>query len=183
MLLPRRNYGRPVAAIVFLSVAGCYERRQSGEEAVYTFQWWVVLAVVAAGIALVVGGLLWTRRDRVRGIILAIAGVLAVAVGAPMFVLDRVTIGPDRLYLNTGYWFAPNRHEVHFSDVSRADVEAQVTPSRRGPKKSYFFIFHKKSGQTERVPIGDLMKEAYPEITERLRDCQIPLSLPPGEGG
>jgi hypothetical protein len=139
---------------------------------------WVLPAVILAGIGAIAGGVLWTRADRFRGVILAVFGLAFLIIASPMMVLDRVEISGDRLYLNTGFWFSPTRHEIHFSEVSRAEVEVEVKESRSGPVNSYGFVFYLKSGQKERVPIGDLMKQAYREILAATDKHHIPVQIP-----
>jgi hypothetical protein len=175
-----RKFGRRrAAAIGVLAIAGCYDKAQSGQDVVYSFQLWVFAAVLAAGLAVIAVGALFARMDRFRGVLLAGVGVLLLGFGAPQVMLDRVIVGPDRLYLNTGFWFSPNRHQVRFSDIARATVEVKVERTRSGEYKSYFFDFDLKSGQKDQFPIGDLMKKAYHDILARLKENKVPVFIPP----
>jgi hypothetical protein len=160
--------------------AGCYNRTESGDEAVYSFQPWVPVAVGVGGVGLAAIGVVWARRgDRLRGIVVTAGALLLLSILVPATILDRVIVGPDRLYWDTGMWVSPNRHEVRWSEVARASVEVEMRQTRHGPEKSYFLVFELKSGQRDRMPISDLMKEAFPEVMDQLKQHDIPLSIPP----
>jgi hypothetical protein len=168
-----------VAAAAFVA-AGCYDRVPSGDEVVYTFQPWIALTIGGASLAVAAAGVFLVRRaKRPLGVTLILVGVLVFAVLCPGAFHDRVVIGPDRLYLTTGFWFAPNEREVRLADVERASVEVVVWRRRFGPQKHYYLNCRLKSGRVESFPVGDLMKRAYPEIIETIRKKNIPLYIPP----
>jgi hypothetical protein len=171
-----------LAAALLFAVAGCSERTVQGDEVIYKFAPWVAVAVVAGSLAVAGFGVFrFQRGERSRGVVLLVVALLFLVAIGPGMVLDQVALGPDRFYLNTGFWFAPNRHEVRLSDVARASVEVEFRQGRYGKKKSYYLNFDLKSGQKDRVPVGDLMKQAFPEIVATLQEHDIPLYIPPEE--
>ena len=48
----------------------------------------------------------------------------------------------------------------------------------RGKTYSYYFDCHFKAGKKERVPLGDIMREALPEIAEQFRKHGVPVQIP-----
>jgi hypothetical protein len=175
-----KNRSLLLIAALAISSAGCYQRTESGQDGVYSAQWWVPVAVAAVSVALGAFGLFRiSRGERFRGISIVVVAFILLGVGVPMPILDRVVIGPDKLYLNTGFWFAPTRHDVRLSDVARAAVEVEVRQTRHGPENNYILALELKSGQKDRIPVGDLMKQAFPEILERLNQLHVPVAIPP----
>jgi hypothetical protein len=171
---------RLLIAVCALAASGCYDRTQSGSDAAYTYQLWVPLAVVVGSLAFSAIGVAMVRgRYKLRGIVVILAGLMGLAVGCPATVLERVVIGPDRLYVHTGQWSLPNPHEFRLSDVDRLDVETEVRDTRSGPKNSYYAVVQLTSGQRDRFPVSSLMKRAFPEILDRLNERNITANVPP----
>ena len=105
-----------------------------------------------------------------------ILGPLACLVLAPGMFLDKVTVNPERFTLHTGFWFAPTLHEVRFADLSRVDLIAEEKASRRGTRMSYYLLCHRKSGASEKVPVGDLMKRgAAAKILQTAKAQGVPV--------
>jgi hypothetical protein len=176
----RKTPGRLLVAVCALAATGCYDRTQWGTDSVYTYQLWVPLAVVAGSLAFSAIGVFMVRgRNRLRGILVIVAGMMGLAVGCPATVLERVVIGPDRLYVHTGQWSLPNPHEFQLAEVARLDVEVEVRDTRSGPQNSYYAKVQLKSGQRDRFPVSSLMKRAFPEILDRLNERNITAKVPP----
>jgi hypothetical protein len=172
-----------LAAACAVASTGCIDRKLSGEDAVYTYQFWVPAAMGTGMVALMVVGarvLRSTYRYRKVVFALCVGGTILLFIMYPMTILGCVVIGPDRLDTNTGGWIDHEPHHVYFVDVVRADVEVEGPRGRPGQQASYFINFQTKSGQRERVFIGELTIKAFPEILERLRERNIPVNIPSG---
>jgi len=167
-------------------ICGCYQKVSQPDGLVVSFQPWVPLLVVIGGLAAVpVGILLFTQPPRVRnqrfwGVCLALGGPLAVIVGAPSFYLDRVVVNQEGFYSRHGFWWDPTVHQIRYDDLTRVTVAVEERAGRRGGKTyAYFFDCSFKSGKQERMPLGDLVRQALPEITEQFRKHAVPVDVPP----
>lgn len=174
-----------VAAVCCTVVVGCYRKSADGDGLVFSFQPWVPLLVILAGVAAVAMGIrIFSNKDRVRGVLLTVGGPVIVAVVAPGMYLDRVVVNDDGFYSRHGFWWSPTIHQIRYDDLQRVTVGFEERTGRRGRKSiSYFFDCTLKSGQQERVPIGDIMEEALPEIVAHFKDHHIPVEVPPNLPG
>src|SRR5262249_41824087 len=116
-----------IAALAFVS-AGCYDRTLSGENAVYTFQLWVPVVTGLGFLGLAALGVLWARRGRrLNGTMISVGAIVLLSIVLPGAIRDRVIIGPDRFFWDTGIWVSPVRHDVQFSEVVSAYIESEVS--------------------------------------------------------
>jgi hypothetical protein len=165
-----------LAGACALAATGCRDRKMSGQDAVYTNQPWIAVAAAAVCLALAVAGVvLLLRKDWGRGFLLTVLGVAGL-VACPGPVLARVEIGPDRLYSHTGFWLFPDVHDIRLSEVMRAEVDVDFL---RAGRNYYYLKLWLRSGQSERIWIGDLFKKAFPEVVKRLRQRNITVDMPP----
>jgi hypothetical protein len=170
-------------ACVILCLAGCIDRVLADDDVVYTYANWVRVVVTVGLLAVCVFGVIRVRQGNRLGYMAIGFPMVALILIGPTSLQDRVTIGPDRLYLNTGFWFSPNIHEVRLPDVARAAIEVEHRQRRSGQQKSFYINFELKSGQKDRFPVGDVMHVAMPEILDHLKQKNIPVYLPPDAAG
>lgn len=179
----RRRLGWLFGISLFL-LAGCYQRVASDEGFVISFQPWVPLLVALGGLALVpVGILLFARRHRFRGALIMIVGPL-VAIGvAPGMYLDRVVLDEQGFYARHGFWWSPTIHRINYKDLRMIKLAVEQRTTRNGTDYNYFFDCVFKDGKTERVPLGDIMRESLPEIADEFRKHNVQVVLPPDMPG
>jgi hypothetical protein len=162
-------------------LAGCYKKEVQQDGAiVFSFQPWVPLLVIVGGVAAVpVGFVLWPRGQRTWGAGCVILGVLAVVGLAPGMFLDKVSVGPEGFYSRHGLWFSPQTHSIRYEELAHVRVTVEERGSRRRRTYSYYFDCYFKNGGQERVPLGDIMREALPEIADQFRKHGVQVYLPP----
>lgn len=165
-------------------LAGCYKKEIQDGAIVFSFQPWVPMLIIVAGVVAVpVGIVLYRNNARFWGACCLVLGPLAAVVVAPGMFLDRVSVGPDGFYSRHGFWFSPTTHHIRYDDLAQVRVTVEEHRGRRGRRTySYFFDCYFKSGGQERVPLGDIMREALPEIADQFRrhgvQVYIPANLP-----
>jgi hypothetical protein len=161
-------------------IAGCYQKVSENGSLTFTFQPWLPLLVALVGIAAVpVGIMLLVRRRRFWGICLLIVGPLAAAAVAPGMYLDKVVVNEEGFYSRHGFWWNSTIHQIRYEELSLVRVGFEERIGRRGKTYSYYFDCTFKSGKPqERVPLGDIMREALPEIAEQFRKHGVPVQIP-----
>ncbi|HYH69173.1 MAG TPA: hypothetical protein VD866_31050 [Urbifossiella sp.] len=177
MIRPRISV---LAALGCAAVAGCYQKVAEGTTLVYSCQPWLPVLLVVAGVAAVpLGVWVFRRKSRMWGVVLAVAGPVAAGVVGPTMFLDRVMVTDDGFTSRHGFWWSPSVHEVRYDDLANVRLVEEERSGRRGKNYSYFFDCTFKSCKQERVPLGDVMREALPEIAVRFREHDVPVALPP----
>ena len=168
------------AALGCIVLAGCYQRVQENGSLVFSFQLWVPLLVVLGGLlAIPIGLVQFARGKRLAGIFLAVAGPVAAVAIAPGIFLDRVVVNQEGFYSRHGFWWDPTIHQIRYSELNLVRLGYETKTGRRGISYSYHFDCFFKSGKQERVPLGDIMREALPEIAEQFRSHGVPVEIPP----
>ena len=161
-------------------LAGCYQKVSDKEELVFSFQAWVPLLVALAGMAAIPVGIVFiARKRRFWGICLAVAGPLAAVAIAPGMYLDRVVVNQEGFYSRHGFWWNPTVHNIRYDELTLVRLVVEEKMSRGRKTYSYYFDCSFKQGRQERVPLGDIMREALPEIAERFRQHGVPVQIPP----
>jgi hypothetical protein len=164
-----------VAALGLLTLAGCTQRVEQNGEVVHSYQAWVPIAIGVGGLlALPVGVLMFRKGKKFWGVLVAILGPLATAGLAPGMAEDSVTVNNEHFVSTHGFWWDRQKHDVRFDDLTGVRLIVEEKQGRRGRKNySYYFDCTYRDRHTERVPIGDLMKEALPDIGAQFRDHNI----------
>ncbi len=165
-----------MTGLVLLLVAGC-GRQPQGDGAIYAVQWWVPWAVGFFGLLFVPLGLL-IRRRTIYGWILMVVGPLLALLIAPMVATDKVTVDKDRFQNVHGFWWSKDIETVYYKDVRQMTVREEVKQGRHGPEYSYFLDCQMKNGPMITVPIGDLMKKAWPELADNAVKKGVPVFGP-----
>ena len=169
-----------LAGVCCFLLSGCYKRVSENGNTTISFESWVPLLIAVGGLfAVPIGLLLFTKKQKFWGIVLIILGPLAAIALAPGMFQDHVVVSKDHFFSRHGFWWSPITHEVKYDDLNRVHVTVEEKTGRRGRKSySYFFECSFKNGKQERVPLGDLMKEALPDIVHGFREHGIRVDVP-----
>ncbi len=160
-----RNLARFAVALCCIAMAGCYNKVNQNGIVNVSFQLWVPLSMILGGLVLIpVGILLAVQKKYLWGILLIIAGPIAAGCVAPGMFLDKVVVSPNEFTSSHGFWWSQTTHRIQYNDLREVRVIVEETRNRRGTSKSYSFDCVFKDGRTERVPLGDLMRQAVPEM-------------------
>ncbi|HWE40500.1 MAG TPA: hypothetical protein VG406_28390 [Isosphaeraceae bacterium] len=163
-----RTSARLGAVALIALMAGCVKEEVRGDTSVFAFNWWMAGLAFAGGLLAVPIGLVIRHKAQWPGWVLAfILGPCLIFGIAPAMVLDRATVDQDHFEVRYGFWFAPHRVNVKFEDLRRMRLSTQAKGlgRRRRIQRSMDLTF--KSGQTQRVSVGDLLQRAAPRIVER----------------
>jgi hypothetical protein len=156
-------------------LSGCVNQTAEAGQTTWKFAWWLPTVVLLGGLIAAPVGWLWRSKNN-YGWVLLIGGPLAAAVFAPGLMADRVTVDDEHFTLRTGFWFAPTRHDIRFADVSRIDITSETRSGRRGRRTtSYYLVCHKTTGDSEKVPVGNLMEYAVGDILATADERGIPV--------
>src|SRR5262245_20365249 len=163
------------------AIAGCYEKVSENDRLIFSYQIWVPLMVVLGGLAaLPVGIVLIVRKKYFWGYILAIGGPLAAVVIAPGMFLDRVIVDQEGFYSRHGFWWDSTIHQIRYDELVLVRLVVEEKIGRGGRKNySYYFDCSFKTRTAERVPLGDVMRQAIPEIAEQFRKHGVQVQIPP----
>ena len=177
----KRRLGGIVVVLCCSMLAGCYQKSSENGSLVYTFQPWLPVLVAVAGVAAVPIGILIFMRSKKRswGVTLFILGPLAAGVIAPTLYLDRVVVSQNSFFSRHGFWWNPTVHQIPYDELKLVRVGAEERNSRRGKTYNYYFDCQFKSGKQDRVPLGDVMQEALPDIIEQFQLHGVSVEVPP----
>jgi hypothetical protein len=163
-------------------IVGCYQKEPENDGVVISFQAWGPLLLVLAGLASVpLGILLFARSQRFRAlaVIMCIAGPVAAGVIAPGMFLDRVVVNQDGFSARYGLWWNPSVHQIRYEELNLVRLDVVEKTSRGRKTYSYYFDCSYKSGKQERIPLGDLMRQAAPELVQQFHKHGVPVMTPP----
>jgi hypothetical protein len=161
-------------------IAGCFQKVSENGSLTFSYQPWVPLLVALGGLAAVpVGVVLFLRNKRFWGVCLVVAGPLVTGGLAPGMYLDRVIVNEEGFYSRHGFWWDPSIHQIPYADLRLVRLVVEEKQGRRGTTYSYSFDCLFKSGKQENVPLGDIMREALPEIADQFRKHGVTVQLPP----
>lgn len=161
-----RRTGTLVFAVACIALTGCVSKSTNGAATTYKFEWWIPTLITLVGLgALLLGVLFLTMKKIQNGLISAIIGLGVLMFGPAMF-FDKVVVDPDHFELRTGFWFSPTAHNIKFDNVASINGSMEESRGRRGRKNTSFYLnFTLKSGGSEKVPVGDMMKRGpYDDI-------------------
>jgi hypothetical protein len=155
---------RPIRIAGVLAVAscllltGCVSESKAGTGSTFKFDWWIPTLITVVALLLVVGGVLFTVRKKQGAWVAILVGVVGLLFGPNMF-FDRAVIDDDHFELSTGFFFSPTYFNIKWDNVSSIIGSTEEKTGRRGRKSTSFYLnFNLKSGGSEKVPSGDLMK-------------------------
>jgi hypothetical protein len=165
-----RTWARCGAVALVAMLAGCVKEDVRGDTSVFSFESWVAGLVIVGGLAAAPLGFAIRRKIPRLGWVLMIAGpILLVMVGPGMF-LDKATVDKDHFEAQYGMWFAPSHVNVKFDDLQSIHFSAETKGfgRRRRTERNMDMTF--KSGQSQRVSMGDLLRHVWRRIAERAQE-------------
>jgi hypothetical protein len=86
---------------------------------------------------------------------------------APSMASSRFVLDGD--HFESHQWFSPDQ-SVRFADLSGIDVSREVRHSRSGSYVQIDLLCVRRSGQSARVPAGDLMERVLGRVLQNARD-------------
>lgn len=147
-----------LAVVSCVVLTGCVSESQSGTGSTFKFQWWIPTLITVISLLLIVGGVLFTVRRKQGAWVAILVGIVGMLFGPNMF-FDRAVIDDDHFELSTGFFFSPTYFNIKWDNVASIHGSMEEKTGRRGRKStSYYLNFNLKSGGSEKVPSGDLMK-------------------------
>ena len=169
-----------VAGSCCLLFSGCYRRVSENGRLELSFEIWVPLvAALACILGVPLGVVVFRNSKKLAGVILALGGPMLLVGFVPSLFMDRVVVTGEGFTSTHGVWWDQTRHDVKYADLQGVNVVVEEKIGRRGKKNySYFFDCTSKSGKMERVPLGDLMKKAIPDIITQFGDHGVAVQLP-----
>lgn len=154
-------FRRLTPLLLLPALCGCVAETQNGSATTYAFEWWTGVLSLVGGLLLTAGGVLLLAKFGWRTIFLSIVGLALLFVVTPSQFSDKVVVDDEHFELHTGFWFDSTDHTVRFADLRQIDLTTETTRGRRGRKNtSYYLVCLKKTGVTEKVPVGTLMRPA-----------------------
>jgi hypothetical protein len=145
-----------IASCVLLT--GCVSETTNGSGSTFKFQWWIPTLITVVALVLIVGGVLFTVRKKQGAWVAILVGVAGMLFGPNLF-FDRAVIDNDHFELSTGFFFSPTYFNIKWDNVASIHGSMEEKTGRRGRKSTSFYLnFNLKSGGSEKVPSGDLMK-------------------------
>jgi hypothetical protein len=162
------------AAVTALS--GCVRESTVGQQHVFTYELWVPVSVLLAGIVAVpVGWVLrgwWARL----GWGMLIMGPIAAIVVAPSLLRDRIAVDDHGFTMRTGIWGLTSVHEVSFENLRRVRAVAEKGTGRGADYTHHFLMCEMKDGGLAKVPVNNSVSEtAAPHILKALEQHGIPV--------
>jgi hypothetical protein len=164
-------------ALFSLLLNGCFKESVSGDVTTITFDSWVPIVTLVV----CVGGfiLAWFLRnfEKIQGFcyLVMLGAPLALLFFFPATLLDKIVVDPNHFTLQTGFWFYPTTHDIKFAELSRIEIGSTVSYSRRGRNVSYHLECYKKRGGSERVPAGDMMRDALDKVLGMAAQQGVPV--------
>jgi hypothetical protein len=165
-----RTLARCGAIALVAMLAGCVKEDVRGDTSVFSFEGWVMGLVIVGGLVAAPLGLAIRKKIPRLGWALIIGGPILLVLIGPGVVLDKATVDRDHFEARYGMWFAPSQVNVKFDDLTSMHLSA-VTKGfgrRRRTERSMDLTY--KSGQTRRVPLGDMLRYVAPRIAERAQE-------------
>jgi hypothetical protein len=168
-----------VATCFLAACTGCVRTSIDGDKIHFGMAWWAIGLMTLLSFVLMGVGYLAAKADNWRGYISAIAGAGLLLFGVPGMLMDYATLDDQHFEGRYGFWMAPTRYNVKFADVAVMNVVEKSRYSRRGKRYDYTLDLTYRDGHKQSVSIGDLLKEAAPELIARAEAANIQVILPP----
>ncbi len=160
--VPRLAASLVLPALLFFS--GCYERVEKGDQPVYHFAWWMGPAIIAGAIAALPAGWFLRSVNKRMGYGLLFLGPFLLVAVVPAMYSNRVVVDDQHFECSYGMWFSPTVHSIRFDSLREIHI-ARVRGARG--KVNVHLNCLTRSGETQTVHAGDLVKQALDEILER----------------
>ncbi len=152
-------------ALSFCLLAGCIDRSTEGKTSVYTYSLSLVVTALVGGMALIYFGFSPRPGEpRLRGYFSIVLGLVLMAVAVPALRTDRVEVDPEHFTSTHGPPWNLLHHDVHFKALREIRIEVTEKAFRYQRRKDYALVCRFKSGNEEKVPVGNVMQDAVGQI-------------------
>lgn len=167
---------RGLVPVAVLFISGCVQKETIDGQSVYSLETWVwVATALVSFVSIPIGIYSRTLNKWLRFAIMPLGPLLALLI-VPGLALDRTVVSADHFATTHGFWFMPSYYSVRFADLRHLHVTLTERQTRTGRRKDYTLRCLLKSGQTVNIPLGDVMRKAWPEIRARAIDAGIPVA-------
>lgn len=156
--------------------SGCYKRTIENNSLTITNEWWVPALFGLAGLAAIALGIFLIMRkfDWYWAIISIVLGVMSLAYFTPDSALTKVVINDKSFYSSSGFLFLLEETKINFQDVQQVTERVKESTGRRGRKEyTNFLVFNEKDGTKEELKFNGVIKEALPELLEKIMENGI----------
>jgi hypothetical protein len=167
-----------LSAILLVILGGCVQETTDGATQTFTYEWWVPLSVLLAGIVAAPAGWVLRNSSERLGWALLILAPIAAIFFAPSLFRDRAMVDDSGFSVRTGIWGLTAVHEVKFDDLKQVRLISEEVTGRRGAKHTNFYLLcERKDGTSAKVPLNNTVSEAAaPHFVQRLADHGIPIA-------
>ncbi|MES2794184.1 MAG: hypothetical protein V4719_31515 [Planctomycetota bacterium] len=175
--MQRRVLRIAFAAILLAGLSGCVQETVTGTNHIYTYELWVPLSTLLAGIVAIPAGWFLREKSSRFGWGLLIFGPIAAIFFAPSLFRERATVDDSGFTLRSGIWGMTAVHEVKFAELQKVRITSEETRGRRGAKRTnYYFLCECRNGTSAKVPMNnEVVKAAGPYFVTKLAELKIPI--------
>ncbi len=176
--------GRPLRAaavcgiaVLLLALTGCVNERTSGDNQIFTYEWWVPALMFFGGIAVTAAGWFTRRLHNSWPYVLLYAGPVLFIFMAPAYFFSKATLNANELNVRGGFFGMTTNQTVKFADLSEVHFTKEITTGRRGRKNTNHYLDCKlKDGKDVRLALShDCLKECTPHFLHEVLVRKIPL--------
>ena len=165
-----------ITALV-LTLTGCVKERTSGNDMIFTYEWWVPTLLFVGGIAATAAG--WFGRslsDRWPYALL-IGGPIVFIFLAPAYFFSNARLNADELKVRGGFFGLTTNQTVKYADLNEVRFTTEVTRGRRGRKNTNHYLDCKlKDGSDVRLSLShDCVEKCTPHFLHEVAVRKIPL--------
>ena len=155
-------------ALLLPLMTGCVEREVEGEVVKFSFATWAQLTVLLVGLAAAPVGIALKNASGRAPWIGIIVSIVMLLVLLPGQFLDYAKVDATHFEGRYGIWVSPTKFDIKYADLSHIDNVIYETRGRRGRKNTKNRLdCVMKSGERQKVELGDMMKEARDDILTR----------------
>jgi hypothetical protein len=171
----RRSLYCLIAAILLVFLSGCVHENTDGPTQTFTYELWVPLSVLLAGLVAAPAGWFLRKVSARFGWGVLIIGPVAAIIFAPSLFRDRAVVDDTGLSLRTGIWGLTSVHEVKYDDLKQVRISSEEVRGRRGSKRTnYYLLCERNDGTTAKIPVNNKVAQAAtPHFLKNASDRQI----------
>jgi hypothetical protein len=153
--------------VAITTLCGCVKKEVQGETTHFSLEFWVIGLAALLGIVLLVGGWRAAQNQNWKGYVSLLGGAFLLIGVVPGMFIDYAKLDSQHLEGRYGFWFSPTKYDIPFAEVQNMRVVETKSYSRRGSKYNYRLEMKYKNGNNASISLGDLLKEAISEVTDR----------------
>jgi hypothetical protein len=172
---PARPFLFLIGILTILSLSDCVDEQTHGDTKVFSYELWVPIVVILAGLAALPLSRVVPWRFRRYRIGLPILSVVACVLFAPSLYLERVSVAPTGFVVRTGFWGLTSVHKVQFDQLSKIEITKEVSVDLKGRSHIHFFLLcEKRTGEPDKVPFNTTVtREAVATVLQSASSAGI----------